>query len=327
MSITVRSRKMLWGRAANLCAYPDCKKRLIENESGLDDESIVGEEAHIRSERIEGPRYDAQFTIEKIDDYGNLLLLCRNHHKLVDDQVNTYPVDALIDIKKSHEDWVIKTLNYDKKKQDDDEIYLTYLETINDLLSVNNWEVWTSDFMASNSIMTKYHFANLSKLVDNLLSRIWPERYQDLEIAFHNFRFILNDFLMVFSKYKTDEKSEDFWRTERIYKRRWFEQEDYDRLLGKFNYQELLLADLLAEMTRAINYLHNQIRENILANYRLSEGILLLKVDSGMIVHIHRLEYTNNEKNDLPYKGLKDFMERREGREIHFGKGLSEDYN
>jgi hypothetical protein len=43
-----------------------------------DDESIVGEECHIVARASGGPRNDPNFPKEKLDQYDNLILLCRN---------------------------------------------------------------------------------------------------------------------------------------------------------------------------------------------------------------------------------------------------------
>jgi len=50
-------------------------------------------------------------SIDELDDYENLILLCKVHHKMVDDQPNTYTVDALKSLKKKHEKWVRETLH------------------------------------------------------------------------------------------------------------------------------------------------------------------------------------------------------------------------
>ena len=52
----------------------------------VDDESIVGDECHIVSAVSTGPRHDPEFPREKLNDHANLLLLCKVHHKLIDDQ-------------------------------------------------------------------------------------------------------------------------------------------------------------------------------------------------------------------------------------------------
>jgi hypothetical protein len=58
----------------------------------------------------QGPRYDPAFPVERLDDADNLILLCRVHHKMVDDQVETYTVEILKNLKANHETWVTSKL-------------------------------------------------------------------------------------------------------------------------------------------------------------------------------------------------------------------------
>jgi hypothetical protein len=104
MAITDKTRKVLWGRSGNLCAI--CRHKLVIDETDLDAESVVGDECHIVSEANNGPRHDNIFPIDEIDDISNLMLLCRVHHKMVDDQYDTYTVELLRSIKLNHEKWV-----------------------------------------------------------------------------------------------------------------------------------------------------------------------------------------------------------------------------
>ena len=70
------------------------------------DLSVVGDECHINSGALGGPRYDAAIEQQSIDNLVNLLLLCRVHHKMVDDQFETYTAELLRTIKDNHERWV-----------------------------------------------------------------------------------------------------------------------------------------------------------------------------------------------------------------------------
>lgn len=104
MSITDKTRKVLWGRSGNRCAI--CRKPLVVDRTAEDDHSVVGDECHIHSGAPNGPRYDSTVNAGKIDEIDNLLLLCRVHHKMVDDQFETYSADLLRTIKRNHEHWV-----------------------------------------------------------------------------------------------------------------------------------------------------------------------------------------------------------------------------
>lgn len=76
-----------------------------------DDEAVVGDECHIVSGSHGGPRHEPSVVADCIDDYQNLILLCKVHHKLVDDQSETYTADLLLGLKERHEAWVSEQLN------------------------------------------------------------------------------------------------------------------------------------------------------------------------------------------------------------------------
>ena len=108
MAISDKNRKILWGKSGNKCAM--CRHTLVFEKTDHDSESVVGEECHIISGAKNGPRSDVDFPRDKIDDVSNLILLCRLHHKQIDDQVETYTAELLRIIKTNHETWVEEKL-------------------------------------------------------------------------------------------------------------------------------------------------------------------------------------------------------------------------
>jgi len=105
VSIGNTDRKRLWGRAHNQCAYPQCPTLLTQVGRGGDDEpDVIGEEAHIRSPRPGGPRYDRTFPRTKLDRYENLILLCPTHHSWADTgDGRNLSVDEMLRMKRDHE--------------------------------------------------------------------------------------------------------------------------------------------------------------------------------------------------------------------------------
>ena len=93
MTITDKTRKLLWGHSGNRCVI--CGQELTFSATSTDNVAIVGDECHIISGEANGPRYDASYAVGRIDSYENLILLCRVHHKMVDDQSNTYTAEVL----------------------------------------------------------------------------------------------------------------------------------------------------------------------------------------------------------------------------------------
>ena len=111
--ISDKTRKILWGRSGNRCAI--CKHELVVDATDKDSEAVVGDECHIISSESNGPRYDPSYPQEKLDSYENLILLCRIHHKMVDDQATTFTADILRQMKNNHEVMVSEKLS-DKQK-------------------------------------------------------------------------------------------------------------------------------------------------------------------------------------------------------------------
>lgn len=107
MAVSTRTRKLLWGRAANRCAICRSELTLLATASG-DKEALVGEECHIIAQSAAGPR--GALERNGIDDYQNLVLLCRVDHCRVDQQPMEYGPDRLRAIKAEHEAWVRATL-------------------------------------------------------------------------------------------------------------------------------------------------------------------------------------------------------------------------
>ena len=104
MDISDKNRKILWAKSGYRCAF--CRQELIIGVTLNDNNSVVGDECHIVAETKGGPRYDPSYPKEKLDALENRILLCRVHHKMIDDQCDTYTIDILRQMKANHEKWV-----------------------------------------------------------------------------------------------------------------------------------------------------------------------------------------------------------------------------
>lgn len=338
MSISLKTHKLLWGFSGNKCAFDDCRNDLIADETETDDESIIGDEAHIVARSEDGPRGKSTLSEEDRDKYDNLILLCRKHHKIIDDQYKFYTVEKLNTIKKEHEIWVRESLKPDKEKEKIDLVYAKYIDEIIQELDFNNWKGWTS-FPIGDASITYANLKALEKLPSYIISRFWSNKYQDLEDSVYNIKNIINDFTSVFYKYadrdsirlKDDEDAEfKTSYTETFYKLVYHQdQKVYDRLLDDYIYHIELIADLGLELTRAGNLLIEKIRKYIYPMYREDEGKLLISYGptEDLSYHTYKVEYNTEEKlSKYQYPGLKKFMEDREKRDLHIGKGIKKNY-
>ncbi len=99
MNISDRTLKLLWAKSGGKCSFPGCDNDLIS-----EDGSIIGECCHIVARKKEGARGKELLTVSQREEEENLILLCRNHHKIIDDFPEKYTVDVLKQYKKEQEE-------------------------------------------------------------------------------------------------------------------------------------------------------------------------------------------------------------------------------
>ncbi|MFA4941022.1 MAG: hypothetical protein WC582_00260 [Patescibacteria group bacterium] len=85
------------------CGFPECKEHLVEENS------IIGQIAHIKAQQPGGPRFDITLTKDKIDAPENLIAFCQKHHKIIDDHPDKYSVEDISNWKKDIEEWAKKS--------------------------------------------------------------------------------------------------------------------------------------------------------------------------------------------------------------------------
>ena len=104
---TPKTLHLLWGNAAGCCEFSGCGKRLTYDELSKI-EANFGQAAHSISSNPNGPRGNEK-SHELSDKLENLLLLCYDHHCVIDKEgVDVYPDNILIAMKESHEEKVKK---------------------------------------------------------------------------------------------------------------------------------------------------------------------------------------------------------------------------
>jgi hypothetical protein len=100
--------KRLISKAGGRCSYRHtgevCKRLLAENNS------VIGEKAHIVAIGKKGARYDENYDDALINSYDNLMWMCPTHHTMIDkiDDVKIYTADMLLKMKNDHEEDIKK---------------------------------------------------------------------------------------------------------------------------------------------------------------------------------------------------------------------------
>lgn len=102
-SITTKNQNLLWAISAGRCEYKGCNKVLhmdILTKKKYNSAYI----AHIVADKPGGPRGDAIRSELLCDDISNLMLLCNEHHNLVDKvDIKGHSESRLLAMKRQHE--------------------------------------------------------------------------------------------------------------------------------------------------------------------------------------------------------------------------------
>lgn len=107
----LRIKKILAKRVAYICSNPDCNNPTVGPSSTKTKAINIGVAAHICAAAPGGPRYDNEMTSEERSSVDNGIWLCQNCSKLIDSDVNKYPIELLKEWKKNAEDEAEKRLS------------------------------------------------------------------------------------------------------------------------------------------------------------------------------------------------------------------------
>jgi len=96
------TRLVLFVRAGGRCEFDGCNKYLLRhNLTKL--QGNFAQIAHIVAFSPEGPHGTRTMSPDKLNDPANLMLLCPECHKLIDDRPERYTVKTLKEYKRRHE--------------------------------------------------------------------------------------------------------------------------------------------------------------------------------------------------------------------------------
>jgi hypothetical protein len=92
--------KTLFALSGNVCAYRGCEVKLTNPTW----QGVNAHVAHIRGEKPGAARFDPSMTEAERHDFENLILLCPNHHRMIDDlEPEQHTVEMLRQMKHRHE--------------------------------------------------------------------------------------------------------------------------------------------------------------------------------------------------------------------------------
>jgi hypothetical protein len=338
-TITVHTRKRLWLRSGNRCAFPDCNESLLEPIEGVDEDTIVGIECHIvaredsptvaRSVSSLTPQERAEYG-HLVDDrhgYSNLVLMCTRHARVIDDPNADFDVARIIEMKRAHEAKIDARLSTSERQAG--ELVLRQAAIVDgweSRIALDEWQRWIGPvFGDGHPRMRREYFDQLSEARRWMYSRVWPGTAPALEQAFENFRYVAQDLQLTLEQYPHEGLRDSGWvAPQRFYNDPGWAQTigDHAQLDDMYEWYAFLLEDLAIELTRAANLVCEAVRQTIDPRYRLEEGLVVLESGPYMdfMTRLHRPQY-RAEDGWAPYRGLREFLVDREQRDEYRGTG------
>jgi hypothetical protein len=334
MAISVRTRKLLWGKSSMRCAFATCDQPLsLSHEAGS--ETVVGIECHIVAQKDhpsvarspssltheERTRYAR--LIDARDGYDNLILMCGTHAILIDDPAQGYSIENLLELKRDHETSV-KASRQATSLGADETRYANLVDGWAARIELERWPaIIEGAFMDGHPRVEAEDFARLGEAVAWIFGRVWPGAIPEIEGAMENFRRVANDFMRVMSAYPHEHlQTRGLVAPNRFYNdMAWSERVGHQRAGELYQYLAYLIEDYALELTRAANLVCAAVRETIDPRFRLEEGLLTMESgpymdDRGNLFHRnHRPTYDSAGPTWMPYEGLGAFPTGRATRQ------------
>lgn len=316
--ISDRVRIAVWNASNGLCAFPGCQRELtVMTDAGMP--SLLGDVAHIIGASADGPRGASPMSAVDRNLPPNLVLLCKLHHKQVDDDPDRFTIDAMRAMKTEHEARIAR-LRAAAASVDRQTVTAHVTEWAR-RADLDGWETWSSWLLTPTPRISAERREALWDLVRWMRSRLWPEDFLPIRLAFTQFALVLASLLATFDEH-ADERDGELL-TSRFYQIREWDPELYHRLLAEFEWHVALVHDLVLELTRAANLLCDAVREELDPQFRTTDAVLMVVRGPNEDYRDEHLrpEYVGEQRSGLGYGSLERFVVERSARDQHVGAG------
>nr|WP_157436533.1 hypothetical protein [Actinospica robiniae] len=267
---------------------------------------ILGEEAHIRSSKADGPRHDESYPVDMLDSYENLILLCPTHHTKIDkDGGSDFPVEMLVAMKATHEEAVDSTLGEaGKKRRELCERTAVSVAIWEKKLGLDDWHELSYSLNTPRPTIARDRFEQLQRLCEWLLAKRWDKGFPALVIAFENHRLAMADLSSMLSGSMKSWGEDSLMMHRETVNLEW-DEDKYERLSRVEDVRAAIIFSLVVEATRSVNFVIDAIIEDLDPYYRFDEGLCLMFRGDGFTFEKYRLGYSSHRlERGLLYPGM-----------------------
>ena len=306
MSISQRDIKLLWGRAAGICSFPDCRIKLSQDKNASSESYPFGEQAHIVGESERAPRGKSSLTDEERSSYFNLILLCPTHHTIVDNNPEDYPVEKLHLIKAEHELWVEQTYSGSKdiRKTAQNVIYADLIDATVETCQLDTWDKWASRALSTNMNWDEDAHQRLFEFLNKIIGAVWPNTLPEFECALKKLTYEIYESIQTFAEHcKPSETKDNIEVEEMFYKSRgWIEDDkQYHQLFNEYDAWQNRCKGHVIEATKAVNWLADVVRRDLNPLFFATKGkfFVIMGPYDNLAFRSCFFEYTEEEKKEI----------------------------
>lgn len=298
--------KLLWGRAAERCAFPNCRIKLTQDKELASESFPLGEQAHIVGATKTAPRGKSNLTKKERDSYYNHILLCPNHHTLIDKNPDDYSVEKLHLFKDQHEYWVEHKLSESKDSviTAQSVIYADLIDTTVEACQLDTWDKWASRALSTNMNWDEEAYKRLFEFYNKILGAIWPKTLPELECSIKRLTYEIYEAFQTFVEHCEPSKTKDgVLVEERFYRSRgWIEDDnEYKKLFNEYETWNEKCQKHVIEATKAVNWFAEVVRRDINPLFFAIKGkFFVIMGPYGLLeFRSYFFEYTEAEKSKL----------------------------
>jgi hypothetical protein len=306
MSISQQDIKLLWGRAAALCSFTDCRTKLTQDKKLSSASFPLGEQAHIVGPTQNSPRGKSNLTKKERNSYFNLILLCPTHHTLIDKNPHDYTVEKLHFVKDQHEYWVEHTFSESRDSLHTAQsiIYADLVDATVEACQLDTWTKWASRALSTTMNWDEDSQNRLFDFYNKIIGAIWPNTLPELECALKKLTYEIWEAINTFVEHCEPSKAKDGVLVEEVFYKSqgWIEdQNEYHQLVKEYQAWQTLCHNHVVQATKAVNWLADVVRRDINPIFFATKGkffVIMGPFGAGEF-RSYFFEYTDRQKQSI----------------------------
>ncbi len=252
-------------------------------------QALIGETCHIVAKSPGGPRGNSRLSKDDRDRYPNLILLCANHHILIDQNPHDWPIELLHQVKADHEHWVETNLRHTDESKSR-QWYVDLVASATQKLHLRSWDV-VSDATVRSCLPAEF-VDGTNEFGEIVFRAVWPGEKPELEESIKELAQRVARFVEHFLSSARLHDNAPTWVEDKTWKQTWWSQERYDDHVKRSIAWQQGSFDLLMNVVFALNEFAESIRTHLLPEYFITEGKFTVFDGMGLtndLVAIHYL--------------------------------------